>query len=186
MTRSGHGRQSRDLRYDAGLALALTRAGGGGWRELVPQRPRNGAKRPRTAGPVQLDGGPATSTATRSGSAVTAACVSWASSAAAADALARGFDRPPAAALRRRARVRRAPGGRLPAVGVLQPPPAGLGNRGTDGAQLVVPSADRTTLRLARGTLASGEQARLWRVDIGLHARTARRVGVRFTAAGCA
>ena len=53
MTRSERGLQAPDLRYDAGLVLALRRSGGV-WRELVPQRPRNGGLRPRSAGPVLL------------------------------------------------------------------------------------------------------------------------------------
>jgi hypothetical protein len=56
----------------------------------------------------------------------------------------------------------------------------------TDGSQTIAASADRTVLRLARGTMASGERARLWRVAVTLQARRARRVGIHFSAARCA
>jgi hypothetical protein len=55
----------------------------------------------------------------------------------------------------------------------------------TDGSQLVVPGADRIQAQLAPGTLASGERARLWRVDFRLRARTDRRIGLRFLGTGC-
>jgi hypothetical protein len=186
MTRSEHGRQARDLRYDAGLVHALTRTGGD-WRELVPQRPRNGARRPRTAGPVLLDGGArrfhGESISVRRDGGVRvlgefrgsggrpsrAASIVYRPlpcGVALAFVAGRGDDYRLAAFFSRRPQISAATAG--------------------DGAQLVVASADRAALRLARGTLASGVQARLWRVDIRLHARTARRVGVRFTAAGCA
>ena len=184
MTRSERGTQAGDLRYDAGLALALTRVAGE-WRELVPQRPRRGFAGPRSAGPLLLDGGPGRfygdSIRTRGDGSV-----------------------------RVLGEFRRA-GGPQPASIVYRPLPCGVAlafsarggsayrlsaffsgpprlSRGigaADATQQVVASADRVGLRLVPGTLASGERAHLWRVDIVLRARSARRVGARFTAVGC-
>jgi hypothetical protein len=53
----------------------------------------------------------------------------------------------------------------------------------TDGRQTVTVGADQARLELAPGTMASGERARLWRVDMLLGARDARRLSVRFCAA---
>ena len=185
MTRSVRGRQARDLRYDAGLALALTRAAGE-WRELVPQRPLNSRSGPRSAGPLLLDGGPANFHGERMR-------VRADGGVRVIGEFRRDGGRPPRPAsityrplpcgVALAFRARRGSNYRLSAFFSSLPQISRTG--AADGSQLVVASADRATLRLAPGTLASGEQAQLWRVDIGLHARSARRVGVRFTAVGC-
>jgi hypothetical protein len=53
----------------------------------------------------------------------------------------------------------------------------------TDGRQTVSLGADEAGLELAPGTLASGERARLWRVNVVLGAQDTRRLSVRFCAA---
>jgi len=52
-----------------------------------------------------------------------------------------------------------------------------------DGRQTVSVGADRAALVLAPETMASGERARLWRVDMSFGAQAARRLSVRFCAA---
>jgi hypothetical protein len=186
MTRSRRPHQARDLRYDAGLVHALRRAGGR-WRELVPQRPKNGAAGPPSAGPVLLDGGPGyfngRSIRTRRDGSVRLA----------GDFRRLGGRRLRAASLVYRPtrcgvalafRARRGEAFRL--SGFFSHLPR-LSRRGAgDGYQTVRASADRVRLSLARGTMASGERARLWRVGVALRVRKARRVGLRFEAAGCA
>jgi hypothetical protein len=187
MTRSVRPHQARDLRYDAGLALAL-RKGARGWRELVPQRPRNGDAGPPSAGPVLLGGAPryfhGRSIDTRGDGSVRVA----------GDfrRLGGGRRRRPAAVVHRPTpcgvslafNARRADAYRLSAFFSRRPRISGRG--AGDGFQTIAASADRTALRLAPGTMASGERAHLWRVAVTLHARTARRVGLHFRAARCA
>jgi hypothetical protein len=185
LTRSEQGRAARDLRSDSGLAFALTRSAGR-WRGLVPQRPRNGERPPRTAGPVLLGKGAGyfygdSIRARRDGSVHVRG------------EFRRGAGRAPRAttivyrALRcgveLRFRARRATGYRLSAFFSRRPQitPTAAG----DGAQLVVASASRSSIKRVPGTLASAEHARLRRVDFKLHATTTRRIGLRFTAARC-
>jgi hypothetical protein len=185
LTRSEQGRAARDLRSDSGLALALTRSAGR-WRELVPQRPRNGERHPRTAGPVLLGPGAGyfygdSIRARRDGSVRVRG------------EFRRGAGRPPrAAAIVYRPlrcgggvtfRAPRATSYRMSAFFRRRPriTPGAAG----DGMQRVVARAGRSSVRRAPGTLASGEHARLRRVDFELHASAARRIGLRFTAASC-
>ena len=186
MTRSERGLQAPDLRYDAGLALALTRVGGE-WRELVPQRPRNGARSPTTAGPMLLGKG-------RGRFHGDSIRVQPSGQVVVRGEFRRGRGRRPRSAtiVHRPLRcgvaltfaARRGTYYRLSAF--FSRPPQITPTGASDGSQLVVASASLSSMRLAPGTLASGERARLWRVDIRLHARTARRVGLRFTAVDCA
>ncbi|HZH25273.1 MAG TPA: hypothetical protein VEY49_10235 [Solirubrobacteraceae bacterium] len=184
MTRSTNGPQARDLRYDAGLAHALTR-GPDGWRELVPQRPRNGGGRPLSAGPVLLDGGGGhfhgDSIGVRGDGSVrvTGEFRRRAGRSRRASVVIRPLRCGVALALVARR------GERFRASAFFSRRPRVSPSGATDGSQLVVPGADRIQAQLAPGTLASGERARLWRVDFRLRARTDRRIGLRFLGTGC-
>ena len=182
ISRSGSDRYRGDLRYDAGLTFAMRRTGGH-WRELVPQRPRTELAGRASAGPILINGGPgyffghdievaATGIVSIAGEfrdavgSLRAATLSYrplrCGVAMELDALAGDayslsvfFSRRP----------------RLSALGA------------TDGRQTVAVEADRATLELAPGTPASGERARLWRVEMSFGAQAARRLSVRFCGA---
>jgi hypothetical protein len=187
MTRSVRPHQARDLRYDAGLALAL-RKGARGWRELVPQRPRNGDAGPASAGPVLLGRAPGyfhgRSIGTRGDGSVRVAGDFRTLGAGRRRRAAAVVYRPTACGVSLAFNARRAESYRLSAF--FSRPPRISGAGASDGFQAIAASADRSVLRLARGTLASGERARLWRVAVTLHARAARRVGLHFRTARCA
>ena len=182
ISRSGSDRYRGDLRYDAGLTYALRRERGS-WRELVPQRPRTEVAGRASAGPLLVDGGPGyffghTLEVGEDGivqvggefrdavGALRSARLTYrplrCGVALELDALA-GDDYRLSVFFSRR-----------PRVGPLS---AG------DGRQTVSVGADRAALVLAPETMASGERARLWRVDMSFGAQAARRLSVRFCAA---
>jgi hypothetical protein len=181
MSRSGSDRYRGDLRYDAGLAYALRRVGGR-WRELVPQRPRTELAERATAGPLLLTGGPG-------------------------HFFGHDIDAAADGTVRITGEYRNLVGSLRPAGLVYRPLRCGVGLEldaragdayrmsvffsrrprlsrlgARDGRQAVTVAADEATLELAPGTMASGERARLWRVDMVLGAHGARRLGVRFCA----
>ena len=182
ISRSGSDRYRGDLRYDAGLTYALRRERGR-WHELVPQRPRTELAGRASAGPLLVDGGPG--------------YFFGHTLDVGEDGLVRvGGEFRDAVGALRPARLTYRPlncgvaldldalagddyrlsmfFSRRPRLGPLS---------ATDGRQTVSVDADRATLALAPGTMASGEQPRLWRVDMSFGAEAARRLSVRFCAA---
>jgi hypothetical protein len=179
MSRSGSDRYRGDLRYDAGLGFALRRTGGR-WRELVPQRPRTELAGRASAGPILANGGPGYFFG--HGIDVSASGI-----VSIAGEFRDAIGSLRAATLRYRplrcgvAMELDALAGDAYSLSVFfsrRPRLSALG--ATDGRQTVAVEADRATLELAPGTLASGERARLWRVGISFGAQAARRLSVRF------
>jgi hypothetical protein len=182
MSRSGSDRYRADLRYDAGLAYAMRRSGGR-WRELVPQRPRTEVAGRASAGPVLVNGGPGTFfghdiDAARDGTVrVSGEFRNWVGSLRAVDLVYRPvrcgvaleLEALPGDVYRMSVFFSRRP--RLTRLGA------------SDGRQTVTAGADQVALELAPGTLASGERARLWRVNMVLGAQAARTLSVRHCAA---
>jgi hypothetical protein len=182
MSRSGSDRYRADLRYDAGLAFAMRRHGGR-WRELVPQRPRTEVTGRASAGPVLQNGGPGhffghdIDVGAAGSVRIAGEFRDWVGSLRAAELVYRPvrcgveleLDALAGDAYRMSVFFSRRP--RLTRLGA------------TDGRQTVTVGADQAEVELAPGTMASGERARLWRIDILLGARDARRLSVRFCAA---
>jgi hypothetical protein len=181
-SRSGSDRYRADLRYDAGLAYAMRRERGR-WRELVPQRPRTEVAGRASAGPVLQNGGPGHffghDIDVGSGGTVRIAGEfrNWVGSLRLVELVYRpvrcgvalDFEALAGDTYRMSVFFSRRP--RL------------LRHGATDGRQTVSFGADQAELELAPGTMASGERARLWRVDTLLGAQDARRLSVRFCAA---
>ena len=179
ISRSGSDRYRGDLRYDAGLTYALRRVGGR-WRELVPQRPRTELAGRASAGPILVNGGPGHFF----GHAIEVADSGIVE--------VKGEFRNALGSLRNAGLTYRplrcgvaleldALAGDEYRLAVFFSRRPRLGPAGaTDGRQRVSVAADRTALALAAGTLASGERARLWRVDMSFGAQAARRLSVRF------
>jgi hypothetical protein len=181
VSRSGSDRYRGDLRYDAGLAFAMRREGGR-WRELVPQRPRTELAGRASAGPILLNGGPGYFFGhdLRVGSdgtvRVDGEFRDWVGSLRAVSFVYR----PVRCGVALELDALAGDAYRLSVFFSRRPRLLRLG--ATDGRQTVSIDADRATLELAPGTMASGERARLWRVDMDIGAQVARRLSVRFCA----
>jgi hypothetical protein len=183
MTVAHSGRSRRDLRYDAGLAYAMRREGGA-WRELVPERPRTLKRTRASAAPGLLVGG-LKSQFTGDAMAV---------SRRGAVRISGRFGVNNTATPRRGSLLYRvvpcgvalglsAQAGDTYRVALFfSHRPRVTTSGASDGHQTAKVTADRARLTLSHDRLASGDQPRLWRVDVDLHAQTARRLGVTYCA----
>lgn len=182
MSRSGSDRYRADLRYDAGLAYAL-RWDGDRWRELVPQRPRTEVAGRASAGPVLENGGPGTffghdiDVAKDGTVRIEGEFRNWVGSLRPVELTYR----PVGCGIETAFEALAGEAHRMSVFFSRRPRVTRLG--ATDGRQAVTVGADRAELELAPGTMASGERARLWRVNMVLRADAARSLSVRFCSA---
>lgn len=172
-----------DLRYDAGLALALRRIHGR-WVELVPERPLTKSHSNRSAGPVLLRGhaGFFHGDSMRVGrSGVAHVGGAYLTGGGRTFRRASFVYRPTRCGVAMSFDARRGESFRLSAFFLHKPRVAGRAAH--DGVQRVTVSGGRIKMRLVKGSYASGTQIRLRRVAISVRTPRARRVKLSFCAA---
>lgn len=169
-----------DLRYAPGLVTAKLRTRGGGWFDLVPQRPPLAGRAPVTAGPVLAGGGRPSGERLRlrSGGRVT---VSGAYRTRGGRALRRAtWDYAPVECgvrLTFRARA----GDRYALTTFFRAGRPTVGSKSaSDGQQRVTVTPAPASMRVARRTVASARDAHLHRLDIRVRAKRARDIRVTY------
>ena len=174
-----------DLRYDAGIVMALRRRGGR-WTELIPQRPFTKGSTPQSAGPILMrrprgwfQGDEMT--VGRSGRVRIRGHYQYGGRGRGDGRRATLVYRPTACGVVMGFDARRGETFRLSAFFLDRPGVSGRVAR--DANQRVAVKGGRVRMRVARRTWSSGTQARLYRVVITVRAARARNVLVRFFAA---